>query len=790
MDYFFPLPLLFEFLSQLDKEVLWLILIVSFGFNFYYFKQNKKLHGLLKNSQEKLKTHSKPKDVLPEAEDEFSIDEDEIIFQEEEGELLKQTEVVSQHSSKDSSQYEEAGPSITDKQNNLLHSLMQSFSGWHQSLVPFLFQNIGWFIGILCFISGSIFFISYTEGFNKSITIFYTVLSYTLLLAFGGYRLKTKVSHASISGIVLMATSFLLIPLNFLAAVHLLSSSSGTFQYSISGISTLLALVALYSISQLVSGIFNRQLLKYFSPVFFALSMTQFIVLWMENNQSLFVLIIVQMMIVAVLLWALIAYMPALLKQVFVERQYLLLMSVGSLIYTAIISILHISLSSPLSIPLSYYAPAILLISAALFYIDGQLNDYKQQLSLLNRFSIVSYVISLLALSLSLENELIRNITFVIAIIIYARLIWLYRSLAPMYLVIALVSFLHFELILSDALLLIPGITSITQYVWYYFASLPLIGIFSMMLLFLRRSELQMDKHFDLTYHLFHLVMIASIGLNIISQFSSAMTNLDMSVLNLLNTLIILVSCYYWLTSKKIKSIDLLGNSPVYTFYLYALLILPVVQLLFGFQHLLSLDFKLLLITALIFSYSLNSRSHFITFFRTADEEKLNVINKPLNSSLFINTSIILSVLILVLISTDFSLSIKIAALIFVLSLNFLLLSFSLLNRALFYVFLILISVSILMVKLYLNHASSTGLLLVFCTFLLFYFIHWLETGRNQEREASQLRKKIQSNPEMILWFYPINDYCVKESLQEEVVLVEDPTTNESLSSGSTREEF
>ncbi len=821
-SFFYLIALFSGLLSQSGSVLLWCFLIVSLGINLYLFKRNKQLKARLKRQQKKAyhnpfvshaesRQNNRVNDSLEafsneifyddkfknkepaaasiqhlqkgikesdlseleaELNDSLWLNEDDIIINQPEPAV--KIEGVKTKSIK----IERVAAESDEPKTSPMHSLMQSLSGWHKSLVPFLLQNIGWFIGILCFISGSVFFISYTEGFNKSLTIFYTVLTYTLLLAWGGYRLKDKVSHAAMSGYVLMATSFLLIPLNFAAAAQLIWSSAATYQYLISIPSTLIAFGSLYFTSRLISGVFNRQLLSYFSLVFFTLSSLQLVVPWIQNSQSMIILMAVQIIILLLLLWALINYMPAVLKQIFVDRQYLLVMSVGSLIYAALVSTIHITLSSPLSIALSYYAPMVLLISAALFYIDGQLNDYKEQMSLLSRFSFISYAVSFAAIALSLNNEPIRSVTLLMGVILYARLVWLYRSLAPLYLLISLLCFLHFDVVLSDWLLIIPGITSATASQWYYLASLPLLGLFFLTLFVLRKSELQRSKCFAITTHLFHLFILASIVLSTYSQWSIAISHsvigsgfsIDV-VLNLLNATAILLSCYFLLKSKQVSANELLGNK-VYTTYCYILLLLPVVQILLGFQETLSIDMKLVFISMVIYLYSINSHFNFMSFYTEKSDcfdDSLPVsISSVMNKELFINVSLLISFFLISLVASGFSVSIKMGLLIFVISLNFLLLSLTLLNRALFYVFMMVVSVSILTFKLYLSHSPSTGLLVISSAFVIFYFIHWLDYKRQDEVELFKLETQKQKNPQRILWFYPTNDFSIQPDMSEE----------------------
>ncbi|NOQ78956.1 MAG: hypothetical protein GQ546_06105, partial [Gammaproteobacteria bacterium] len=623
---------------------------------------------------------------------------------------------------------------------------LQSLSGWHKSFIPFLLQNIGWFIGILCFISGSIFFVSYTEGFSKSVTIFYTILSYTLLLAWAGYHLKEKVTHASTSGMVLLAISFLLVPLNFSAAGRLLSisleNSFSGVQFIIAIISVLTAMVLLYYLTRLISGLFNRQLLNNFSPIFFLLSAIQLVVPFLNTNihssQNLTLVLGLFALIMALLLSAIVNYLPVILKQVFVDKKYLLLFSVGSLIFSAVISMIHISLSSPVNIALSYYAPVLLLISAVLFYMDEQLNAYREKGSLLSYLSVVSYALSFAAIFLSFDSSSIRLITITLSLAVYARLMWLYRSLVPLYLVIVLTCFLYIDILLTND----KFILSISQ-AWLYISLLPLLMLLSAIFYLLRNSELQREKSFLLTRHLLHFIIISSV----LSALSSHWA-IHTGELALINGLVVIVSLYYLLKSKVVNAVDLLGIN-VNTFYTYVLTMLAVIMILS--TGIISTEMKLILLTTITLFYSLNSHYSWLRINHSNE-------NKRLERTVFTNSSLIVSLLLIILIGLGFSISIKISLLLFVISLNTLFISMSLYNRALFYIFMLLLSLSALIFKVTINSSTSTGLLLISLVFLLFYFISVLEKNKNTEQEIIRSNNIHQKTPDKLLWFYPVND--------------------------------
>lgn len=759
----YPIPLLLAFASRLDTFALWGVLLFSTALNIYLLRRNKILKSRL-NSQFKSRTDSQTlvdkKDNALQGSDNDSLTEYK--FQSRSQEVtMPQSEEYTQAAEiraleaelndtiylKDSisTDHELSFASVEQERQqrtHILEKLLQSLSGWHQSLIPLLLQNIGWFIGILCFISGTVFFISYTQGFSKSVTIFATILSYTLLLAWAGYRLKEKVSQAAMSGNVLMAMSFLLVPLNFTAAAQLMTNSSSSGQYFISLILSFVALLSLFYITRVISGVFNRKLLRFFAGIYFSLSIIQLLVPVLHQSHSLMFLMLLQVSITALLLMAFIAYLPGVMKSLYDNNNYLQLFSIGSLLFAATVSMVHISMASLVTIKLSYYAPVLMLISGALFYMDAQLHEYKSRSSLLSRFSLIAYALSFTAIFLSLDSELSRTITMLSGSLIYARLMWLYRSLVPLYLVLGILGFLHYDLILQTV-----------AWQWYFLMSLPMLGLFCTVLFYLVKSERQREKAFSVTRHLYHFLLLSSLSLALWSQWYSASAFMVLS-----NGLVALLVIGYGLKSRYLKGWDL-SDYRMNNAYHYLFLFLPVIMLLITSNSLLDVDAKLVLITLVSIAYSINSHLLFMTL--NENNRNGNQNGTVMDKSLFVNASILISVLLLLLSVIGFELSLKTGLLLIVIALNFLLLSFSLYNRGLFYMFLLIAGMAVLVFKLCLTDFPSTGLLTVSFVVILFYLIHWLDRNKNSELEAFKAKIRHEHNPEKILWCYPCKDISV-----------------------------
>jgi len=647
-----------------------------------------------------------------------------------------------------------------------LFLLLESMSGWHKALIPFLLQNIGWFIGILCFISGSVFFVSYTEGYSKSLTIAATILSYTLLLAWGGYHLKHKVTHAALSGMILLAISFLLVPLNFAAMSRLFSislangASAIQFNWPLT-IAILFAIIAsacLFYLSKLISGLFNRQLLKHFSRIYFLLSAVQLTIPIVSydlasSHQNLILLMILFSTIMVLLSWAAFYYLPPILQQVFVDKTYYSLFTMGSLIFSALVAIIHGAVSSPVMVPLSYYAPFILLISVLLFYLDNQLYHYKEYGGLLSWFSMVCYGLSFLAIMMAFDTPFIRLVILAASLILYARLMWIYRSLVPLYLVLLISIILYADLVLINYYSLSSLSLNFAPQ-WLYLSVLPLLLLFSWLFYLLRKSEIKRVNSFQLTRHLLHFLIISSVLSALVSQLF-----VGNGIFLVLNSMLIMTSFYYCLTVEKVSAAEVLGFN-FYEVYCYLLTILA--GLLILASTLLSIDIKLALLTMTAVLYALNSHYYAVNYSLQPDKQRI----------VFINSSLLFSFLLLGLIVMGLILtgvfSVTISLLLFILALMYLFLSLNCYNRALFYLFMVLLACAAVNLKLYLNTPASSGLLLIALVFALLILLVFLDKNKNTALEFARLKTICRDTPEQLLWFYPFHDFSPAEDKEEE----------------------
>ena len=159
---------------------------------------------------------------------------------------------------------------------NVLERWLATASGWPRLLAPFLVQNIGWFIGGFCFVSGTVFLLSYTEGFANALAVVASLAIYTSALLAGGYQIRKRRPELERACTVLLTIGLLLAPLNLAAIARALAAASGSSGALI--VTWLLALVAtgaLYFAARVGGGLLDRSLDRSHARLFTALSASQ-----------------------------------------------------------------------------------------------------------------------------------------------------------------------------------------------------------------------------------------------------------------------------------------------------------------------------------------------------------------------------------------------------------------------------------------------------------------------------------------------------------------------------------
>src|SRR5262249_10999285 len=138
-----------------------------------------------------------------------------------------------------------------------LERALRSAAGWPSLIAPFLVQNIGWFIGGLCFVAGSIFLVSYTAGFFRALAVCAVVPGYTAAIIPAGDKLRLRRPELETSSNVLMILGVLLVPLDIAASARLIAAAAGAPSLAL-GILVAVAGVAGFSFAvSLVSGVID-----------------------------------------------------------------------------------------------------------------------------------------------------------------------------------------------------------------------------------------------------------------------------------------------------------------------------------------------------------------------------------------------------------------------------------------------------------------------------------------------------------------------------------------------------
>jgi hypothetical protein len=326
-----------------------------------------------------------------------------------------------------------------------------------------LVQNIGWFIGVFCFIAGSLFLVHSTDGYNSNLIAFFAFFIFTLALLFSGYRLRHKRPELEISSYVIFILSLLLIPLTTIIATQLLMSSDTLGLQLFSGLLVLIELSVFYFAVTLVSGLMDRSLQRGLPRFFLALTATQLLQVLLLALPFWQLLIVIHLLIFALLSTSIYLFANQWLQSIFIDRHKIAYFAAGTLIYAAIVAFVFITGSNAIELPAGYYGFFLLLLCGLLFFIDAQLKHWIEQHTYLSRFSFLVYGLSVLALCLVAKHP-IAIPTLVLAIALYAFMVWRYLTLTPLTMLLACYFWLYHELVLQHL-----------GYSWYLLASLPVL---------------------------------------------------------------------------------------------------------------------------------------------------------------------------------------------------------------------------------------------------------------------------------------------------------------------------
>jgi hypothetical protein len=337
-------------------------------------------------------------------------------------------------------------------------------------LLPFLWQNIGWFIGGFMFISGSIFLVAYTSGFTKALAVTGTLALYIALLLWGAYQLRKKRPELVAASSVLLTLAALLIPLDIAAALRMGTNAALLPQLTALGLALLLVAVFAYAM-RLASGIMDRSLIREQPDFFIFLSGIQIGVLALPILPWWPVLAVLHLSILALLAYALYRFAEHWLQAIFIDKRMLAYYAVGTLIYAAVVSFVHLTWAAPYALPAGYAGPFLIALCALLLYADSHFQRWRNAHVWLNYFSFVIYALSVVAVVLSWQGGVnpVLLLTLALATLLYGVMVWQYLSLPPLTLFLASAGGLYALTILRPFpehwhfLLSLPGFIALLQ---------------------------------------------------------------------------------------------------------------------------------------------------------------------------------------------------------------------------------------------------------------------------------------------------------------------------------------
>ncbi|AFL74397.1 hypothetical protein [Thiocystis violascens] len=347
----------------------------------------------------------------------------------------------------------------------------QRFFGWPKLILPFLAQNIGWFIGAFCFVSGALFLIANTSGFVNALTVFASLTGATAFLLWAGYQFRRKVSEMVVASSMLLTLAMLLAPLDLAVAVRLIDASDGNGTLLIvSLLMTALTLTGFAWAAALSSALMDRVLRGTYPWLLTALAAVQLAAPLAGAWPDWPALAALHLVLLALLAYGLWRFARAWLQRLFVDQRLTTYYAAGMLVYTATVSFVHLTWIWPEPLPAGYAGPFLMALSGLLFPVDAAFKDWVNKYAFLSRVSFALYALSTVAIAVSLQSTPTLLLTLTLGAILYTWVTWRYRTLPPLLLLLGSVAGLYGF-----------GILTRLPPAWHALASLP--GLVALLLL-------------------------------------------------------------------------------------------------------------------------------------------------------------------------------------------------------------------------------------------------------------------------------------------------------------------
>ena len=631
------------------------------------------------------------------------------------------------------------------KEPGILEKTLASLSGWHALAVPFLQQNIGWFIGVFCLIAGSVFLVSYSSGYAKNLIAFTALFIFTLFTLWGAYQIRSKRPELETSSHVIFILSILLIPLTSSTAISLIVSTERIPLLILGWALIALEIAVFYYAVTLIAALMDRSLKNNFPRFFLALSFAQLLLILLEVFPYWQILMMAHLLVFAILSYGIYLFINEWLDSIFIEQRKIAYFAAGTLIYAASIAFISLTWSTVhhINLPGGYLSLFLMLLCCLLFYIDSQLKKWTLNYAYLSRFSFFIYGLSSLSLFLLMPQQSMALVSLCLAIGLYAFIVWNYLTLIPLYIFLLCCFWLYGLVILQHFdpsmhfILAFPGL-----YALYKSAKWALRK---------KRSE-----HLAvIVYRMFYALLVM---LGAWSLFYSQPGWLGLTTAILLCGLLYLAlkSAPQWLflpPAQLHEAFDasryhnLLLTPWFYSISLLMVVVLHYAPIITGLQPEAQFALGLLLLTV-FWSYK-----GLRLYFNSHQNQDVSEIEMRLNSSL-------LYLIIAILPMLEINIVPQLLCLIIM---GTILLSLSLLlkDQCLFYLTLLVYGVSGMLIKSSYFPVPSTGLAKILLALSIWVLLWWQEHGSDTEiialqRQAAEAKASLLPSFHL-LWFWQVN---------------------------------
>jgi len=344
-----------------------------------------------------------------------------------------------------------------------MQRLRQALSGWPKLIVPFLVQNIGWFIGGFCFVAGVQFLVANTTGFVNALVVFGSLCGAAAFLLWAGYQFRRRRPELVATSSMLLTLAVLLGPLVLADAVRLIDASRGDAVLMMLSVPLGLATLAAFAWGAALAGaLMDRALQGRFPRLLAALAAVQLAapLAWVAPGWP--VLGALHVVLLALLSYGLWSFTGEWLRRLFVDQRLTTWFAAGTLVYTAAVSFIHLTWVWPQPLPAGYLGPYLMALTSLLLPVDAAFKEWVSKYAFLSRFSFLLYGLSAVAVAVAVQSTPAALLTLTMGAVLYGWMTWRYRTLPPLYLLIACLGGLYGFAVLSG---LPPA--------WHGLASLP-----------------------------------------------------------------------------------------------------------------------------------------------------------------------------------------------------------------------------------------------------------------------------------------------------------------------------